>query len=128
MNVGARRWIANLAALALMLCAWVLLRFPPASSSFYPQCPIYFWLHLQCPGCGGTRAVAALLQGKVQEALHWNAMVVLFLPFAVGFFAVTYWRAVKPASFSWPTIANKVLALFLVLSGIFTLVRNIPSH
>jgi hypothetical protein len=29
----------------------VLLRFPPAHYSFYPQCPILENLHLECPGC-----------------------------------------------------------------------------
>ena len=45
--------------------AAVLLRFPPEDSTFYPQCPIFAALHLECPGCGGTRALASLLRGHV---------------------------------------------------------------
>ena len=35
-----------------------------------------------CPGCGGTRAIAALLRGDVHEALQWNALVTLIAPVA----------------------------------------------
>ncbi|MDQ2833704.1 MAG: DUF2752 domain-containing protein [Acidobacteriota bacterium] len=53
---------------------WVLRRFPPERYGFYPQCPVYASLHVKCPGCGATRALAALLHGRVLEALHWNAL------------------------------------------------------
>jgi hypothetical protein len=85
------------------------LRFPPAGSGFYPRCPVFFWLHLYCPGCGGTRALAALLHGRLNEAMHWNAMVVIFFPFAAVFLALTYWRAMRATTFLWPTIPDSLL-------------------
>ena len=124
MRINTRRWLANLAALAVAAAAFVVRRFPPAGSRFYPRCPIFFWLHLYCPGCGGTRALAALLHGRLNEALHWNAMVVLFLPFAAVFLALTYWRAIRASTFLWPTIPNSLLKLSLVLIAIFTVARN----
>jgi hypothetical protein len=64
--------------------AAVLLIFPPARYSFYPECPIYKYLHVECPGCGTTRALAALLRGHVAEAFRWNALTtVLAVPGAV---------------------------------------------
>jgi hypothetical protein len=69
------------------LGAGVLLRFPPALSRFYPRCPVYEIFHLQCPGCGATRALAALLHGRFAEALHLNALFTLLLPFAVAYCA-----------------------------------------
>ena len=125
MRINTRRWLANLAALAVAAAACVLRRYPPASSHFYPRCPVFFWLHIDCPGCGGTRALAALLHGRLNEAMHWNAMVVLFLPFAAVFLALTYWRAMKAATFLWPTIPDSLLKLSLVLIAIFTVVRNL---
>jgi Protein of unknown function (DUF2752) len=126
MSLSTRRWLANLAAFAVTVAAWVMLRFPPATSSFYPRCPVLLWLHIYCPGCGGTRALAALLHGRLGEAMHWNAMVVLFFPFAALFLAMTYWRAMKATPFLWPTIPNNLLKLSLVLIAIFTAVRNLP--
>jgi hypothetical protein len=124
MRINTRRWLANLAALAVAAAACVVRRFPPAGSRLYPRCPVFFWLHLYCPGCGGTRALAALLHGRLNEALHWNAMVVLFLPFAAVFLALTYWRAIRASTFLWPTIPNSLLKLSLVLIAIFTVARN----
>jgi Protein of unknown function (DUF2752) len=125
MRINTRRWLANLTALAVAAAGCVLRRYPPARSHFYPRCPVFSWLHLYCPGCGGTRALAALLHGRLNEAMHWNAMVVLFLPFPAVFLALTYWRAVRGATFLWPTIPDSLLKLSLVLVAIFTVVRNL---
>ena len=63
----------------LVLC-FVLLRFPPGQYSFYPVCPIYAWTGFLCPGCGGTRALAALLHGHLAEAWHWNPLIFAVIP------------------------------------------------
>jgi hypothetical protein len=128
MSVNSRRWLANLAAFTVAAAACVVLRFPPASSSFYPRCPIFLWLHIYCPGCGGTRALAALLHGRLNEAAHWNAMVVIFFPFAAVFLALTYWRAMRATTFLWPTIPDSLLKLSLVLVAIFTVIRNLAPQ
>jgi len=128
MRVNTRRWLANLAALAVAAAACVVWRYSPASSRFYPRCPVFFWLHIYCPGCGGTRALAALLHGRLNQAMHWNPMVVLFFPFAAVFLALTYWRAMRVATFLWPTIPNSLLKLSLVLIAIFTVARNLAPQ
>jgi hypothetical protein len=126
MKLQTRRWLANLAAFAMAMAALVLAHFPPATSSFYPRCPVYFWLHLSCPGCGGTRALAALLHGRLLEAMQFNTAIVFFLPLALGFFALTYWRAMKPGPFAWPAVPDSWLTFSLVAMAIFTVVRNLP--
>ncbi len=42
-------------------------------------CIIHDVLHIYCPGCGGTRAIFALLNGHVLESLYYNPAVVLGL-------------------------------------------------
>jgi hypothetical protein len=127
MSVSTRRWIANLAACALAVAASLLMRFPPTSASFYPRCPVFLWLHLYCPGCGGTRALAALFHGRLLEAMHWNALVVVSLPFTVEFFAMAYRRAIGTAAFCWPQVPDRLLTSYLVAVGIFTVVRNFSA-
>ena len=128
MSCNTRRWLANLVVFAVAIAGCVVLRFPPTSSHFYPRCPVFLWLHIYCPGCGGTRALAALLHGRLNEAMHWNAMVVIFSPFAAVFFAVAYLRAMKARPFLWPTIPDSLLKLTLVAIGIFTVVRNLATQ
>jgi hypothetical protein len=128
MSHTQRRWIANFVAVFAAFAAYLLLRFPPESSSFYPLYPVFTLLHIYCPGCGGTRALAALLHGRLYDAMHWNALVVLLLPFAVVFFANAYWRAIQIRKFHWPTVPNAVLKVLLVGICIFTLVRNLSTR
>lgn len=53
-------------------------------SSFF-DCRISSVLHLYCPGCGGSRAIYALVRGHVLEALRYYAP----LPIAAVLLAVT---------------------------------------
>jgi hypothetical protein len=52
--------------------AALLYFFDPASSSFYPSCPLRALTGLLCPFCGGLRAAHALLHGRVLEAAALN--------------------------------------------------------
>ena len=125
MSYARRRFLAHIGALSIGMGALALLRFPPAEYGFYPRCPIFLWLHLECPGCGGTRAIAALLHGRLVEALHWNALLVFLLPFIAVLLAASYWRALRRAEFAWPHVPDLPLRACLVLVAAFTIFRNL---
>jgi hypothetical protein len=108
--------------------AVVLLRHPPARSAFYPQCPIYAALHLECPGCGGTRALAALLHGQVIEALHCNALVTLLLPFALSYGIVCYRRLLRDNAFRWPQPPLAAIYAVATVAALFTILRNMHAQ
>jgi hypothetical protein len=103
----------------------LLLRFPPAQHAFYPLCPIHRYLHVLCPGCGATRALAALLRGHVSEAIYFNAFFVVLLPFLVSFVALCCYRAVKEEAFHWPEPPRSGVGIVLVAGVIFTVARNL---
>ncbi|WP_446744420.1 DUF2752 domain-containing protein [Silvibacterium acidisoli] len=128
MRYATRCAVANLLALATVVCAFLLRRFPPETTQFYPRCPVYVWLHLYCPGCGGTRAAAALLHGRFMEAIHWNIAFVMLSPLVLLFLALCYWRAVQRKDFVWPAVPESLLKTILVLSAVFFIARNIPAH
>ena len=120
-----RRLVAHLLlAAALLLCA-LLLIFPPTRFSFYPICPIRELLGIQCPGCGATRALAALLRGHLVEALRLNALFVLLLPGALAAAVESYRRAMRPGVFRWPQPSAPALYATLAAAALFTIVRNI---
>jgi hypothetical protein len=112
----------------LALAAMILLRFPPAQHSFYPRCPIYELLHLQCPGCGATRAVAALLRGHVSEAMSLNALVTLLLPFAAAYGILCYCRLLQRKAICWPQPWPTMIYAMLTVAIVFTVIRNLPLH
>jgi Protein of unknown function (DUF2752) len=116
------------APLALLAAAAaLLLRFPPEGSAFYPQCPIYAALHLACPGCGGTRALASLLHGHLREALHFNALVTLMLPFALGYGTGCYRRLLQDKVFRWPQPPLAAIYAATAAAGLFAILRNLPQ-
>jgi hypothetical protein len=104
--------------------AAVLYGFPPERYNFYPQCPVFRYLHVYCPGCGATRALAALLHARIAEALHYNAMVVLLAPVLLAYFAIAYWKARRDEVFIWPRVPAMGLAALLVMSAAFGVLRN----
>jgi hypothetical protein len=106
----------------------ILLRFPPAQCSFYPQCPIRELFDLQCPGCGGTRAVAALLHGHFIEAMNLNALITVLLPFAAIYGIVCYSRLLQRKAIRWPQPPPTVLYAAFAVTAVFTVVRNLPRH
>jgi hypothetical protein len=112
----------------LALAATLLLRLPPAQHSFYPRCPIYELFHLQCPGCGATRAIAAVLHGHFIEAMSFNALITLLLPFAAAYGILCYYRLLQRKVLRWPPPPPAVLYAALTAAAVFTVIRNLPLH
>ncbi len=104
--------------------ATILYRFPPERYDFYPQCPVFRYFHVYCPGCGATRALAALLHLRIAEALHYNALVVLLVPVLLAYFAVACWKARRDEVFTWPRVPAMGLTALLVMSAAFGVLRN----
>ncbi len=129
MPLQIRRRQAHLALAATLttttLLALLLRRFPPDQSSFYPTCPIHQLIGLLCPGCGATRALAALLHGSLTEAWHSNALIVLLLPVALACALSAYSRAATGRPIRWPHPPATILYPLFALVGVFTLLRNL---
>src|SRR5450631_3803194 len=53
--------------------------FNPSTHGFYPVCLFHSLTGLNCPGCGMTRALYALLHGNLRVALKDNALFILTL-------------------------------------------------
>ena len=114
-----------LAALAAGVAA-VVFFFNPASHGFYPVCEFHRLTGLNCPGCGGTRALYALLHGHWAVALRDNALLVgglVFLAVRGGWFAVRKFCGRASGEF----IPARFLWLLLVTMVVFTVLRNLPA-
>lgn len=87
---------------------------------------------LYCPGCGGTRAVKALLRGNILVSALYHPFVIycaaVGLVFAVSY--VIYWKTKKPAfrlylenGFLYAGLA--ILAINFVVKNYFLIVKGI---
>ena len=112
----------ELLALGLFLFAaatacFVVLKFPPGSpgAQRLPKCLFHEWTGLNCPGCGSTRALYALLHGDLKTSLHENLLLI-----PVGLTAAAL--IVKPRI---GLIRPVAVAIIAVVIG-FAILRNIP--
>jgi Protein of unknown function (DUF2752) len=110
----------------IVAVGFILLHLPPAESSFYPRCPIYEYLHLQCPGCGATRALAALLRGHFGEAMHGNALVTPLLPILAIYGILCYQRFLRRDVIRWPQMPQATIYCALGIAAAFMVLRNLP--
>ena len=81
-------YVAGLILLAAG-CGFMLLQtFAPetAAKLHWPfPCPFDSLLHIPCLGCGATRALRALMQGRLRESLSWHPAVAFFAAEAAVF-------------------------------------------
>jgi hypothetical protein len=112
--------LTALLALGVGLLVW----FPPDHYGFYPRCPIFEATGLLCPGCGGTRALAALLRGHFVEAVRWNALVVGMVPLALLYAASMGLRVLRGEA-GWVGVPAGVWMGLGVIAGVFAVLRNL---
>jgi Protein of unknown function (DUF2752) len=123
----ALKWFAGAVLATTLLGAGAVLYFlNPSRYGFYPVCEFHQLTGLNCPGCGGTRAVYQLLHGHVLLAMQDNALVVLGLTGLAGRAA---WFGTKkflhrPAG---PFLRPELFWPLLVLALVFTVLRNLPA-
>ena len=114
-----------LAEATLLGIAAVVYFFNPTTHAFYPVCQFHRLTGLNCPGCGATRALYALLHGRVSTALRDNALFILGLAAVVvrgSWLAMRRWRGQAPGEF----FPAKALWPALGLAVAFTVLRNLP--
>lgn len=104
------------------IAVWALWRHDPAQVIWFPPCTFYEVTGWHCPGCGGTRAAHALLQGHWWAAVCWNPLLVVGLPL-IGVFL---WRRHALERAGHRPSALPLYFLFCVFVAYF-LFRNLPT-
>jgi len=116
-----------LAAVGLAAVAFGIALYPPNEHSIYPRCQLHSLTGLHCPGCGTTRAVHSLLNGRIEQAIAWNPLALIVVPILAVALIRSLWswaweRPAKPFRRS-PAWIAAVIGTILVLFGIL---RNVP--
>jgi len=119
-------WLgAGLLALLALGGVTLVFFFDPALTPFYPQCAFHRLTGLNCPGCGATRGLYALLHGRWRLAFQDNALFLLTLAALTvrGAWLGLQWARQRPVPSLIPTWS---LIPWLVLALVFGVVRNLP--
>jgi hypothetical protein len=128
LNGRVSRWLCAAGAVGLTAggMAFIYNVDPNAANNPYPRCLLKQLTGVDCPGCGGTRAVYSLLHGDVAGAADHNVLAFVALPliaYLVARFVLARFDVNLPAPRMTPSLAWALVGVTLV----FTLVRNIPG-
>ncbi|MDO4790799.1 MAG: DUF2752 domain-containing protein [Porphyromonas sp.] len=87
----------------------------PASSKFFPRCPLLVVSGYTCPGCGSQRVVHSLLNGDIIGAFRHNALLTLAIPLLLLMLVAEIQRKRWPKLYGALNSNKFVLALILVV-------------
>lgn len=126
-RAGNRVLVSGMAGLAALLA--LLHRMGVPLTGWLPPCPFHRLTGLNCPGCGTTRMLEALLSGDVAEAFSLNPFFFLLTVLAVGgllwFFLRTFLKGWHPVRLHGETPFWVALLILFLLFGV---VRNTPWY
>ena len=123
-------WVPAVAVggLALTSCVYVAMVDPnqPNASSFYPTCTFKQLTGLDCPGCGLTRAMHALMTGDPLRAINHNLFIVAIFPIAA--YMYIRWLLRSTVGYELPGIRLPRKLHWAIVPLVFTfwIVRNLP--
>ena len=120
------RIVGILLGLVLLGGSAVLFFFDPAHNGFYPRCQLFRMTGLQCPGCGGLRALHALLHGNVIVAFRLNPLFVLALPAAAAWIGDWLVRKQRNPT-ARLTLPTMWIWMGLAVIIVFGVARNLPG-
>lgn len=107
---------------------YILASVPPTDASWYPRCQLHALTGLHCPGCGTTRALHAILNGRPVEALRQNA----FFPVIPGVIVSALIHSVLVSrGLARPVTDRRVvraLTILVVVLLAYAVLRNLPWH
>jgi hypothetical protein len=120
-------WLApvGVAGLALGGCVAVAVLDPAARSELSPGCPFRALTGLDCPGCGGTRALYALTQGQIATSLSHNLLVWVVAPLLVVAWGSWLLTTLGRREGVWQPRPRLAWALAWATIG-FWVLRNVP--
>lgn len=97
----------------------------PVHSLAAPGCWFFELTGLYCPGCGGTRALHAVLHGHPVHAVTFNPLIVVAIPLGI----VTFIRYVRGDDSGDGRVLRPawIWVIFIAMVG-FWVARNIPAY
>lgn len=97
----------------------------PNQSTLFPICPFFYFTGMYCPGCGSLRSTHSLLHGEFLNALNYNALFVLSVPFVLLFLVTDLWHIKRLQGF-YANPAFPRVALLLIVA--YWIARNIGLY
>jgi len=114
---------------AVIVLSLLYFFYPATNSSFHPKCIFHSVTGFYCPGCGSQRATSALLHGRFGQAIDYNILLVVSLPFILYSAFVFTWNAFSERKMQQAIFYSPVFIKIVLITVVaFWILRNIPVH
>ena len=90
-------------------------------------CPFRLATGLDCPFCGGTRAIHSFLNAHIGPAFDHNVLVAVFVPVALLIGVLLLWRGITGRGWRVPMPSRNVWIALGFITVAFWVLRNIPA-
>ena len=116
--------ISMMGTLLVIAFLFTYLFFDPVNYNFFPKCQFFLLTGYKCPGCGSQRAIHALLNGHLCEAIKLNAVFVTSIPIVCTYLFGEIFKNKYPVF--WRKInSKKVIFTLLFMFVAWWILRNI---
>ena len=119
-----RSLLLVVAGLVMLVLGFIYYALDPSTSDAFPRCSFLSLTGYKCPGCGGQRAVHALLNGDVAGAFRFNALLMIAVPW-MGLCLFAESRRTRNPRLYARLNPELLMWLFLALTISWWLLRNI---
>ena len=103
---------------------FLLAKFVANHKEYLTPCLIYSVFHINCPGCGATRASIALLNGDIITSLRQNCMVIIGILVCAWLYIEFLFKIyARPLPFT--IVKQKYIWIFVSFLLVYTIIRNI---
>lgn len=92
-----------------------------------PLCPFRSLTGLDCPACGGLRAVFSLSRGDIAAAASHHLLFTVAVPFLILGWSAWTFRAFARSEAPSPSLPRWAGPAMLTVLTVFTVARNLPS-
>ena len=97
----------------------------------FPDCNFKNWLHLYCPGCGGTRACISLMKFHFIDSICSNPIVIYFAScmlyyyIKIGYLLIkNHGKLVYIFNTTWLFVAIAVMIIFFITRNLFLVIKG----
>ena len=118
---------AGLVFAGAALLVWLLRRLIPAFGALEWKipCPFYSLTGLYCPGCGGQRAVRALLDGEILRSLYYHPLVLCVALYGAVFLGTQTLNRLTRGKLSALSVRPRHLYILLGILVLQWIVKNV---
>jgi hypothetical protein len=118
-----------LAVLVVIVLSVIYYQYNPAKYRLFPKCPFHTLTGFDCPGCGSQRAIYSLLHGNLKDAMGFNLLLVISVPFLLVHFSYKIRSAILKKDIRWDVIYHPITPkIIFVIVMLFWIIRNIPVY